>query len=264
VCRLLSKELAYARLSEVREAVEAATFYDKIMPIWLPYMGFILILVSLAISAAFPLEHSGMHHYSMAGGSISFSLRVQLNALATLLLIIGAIIFLYTVYLWVKRRDDHFSRSHILFERIVELLEALQIGDPELAVVRSKVEEMREREHPRNPTLWTIVVLFISILWLYIAHFLTKDFEEHEERERTILSNLTRILERRGVHFTPPPKTIPKRNTVLYAIATVFTLGLFALYWMYTLTNDPNNHFITHRLYEKRLVEALERLIEKA
>jgi len=57
---------------------------------------------------------------------------------------------------------------------------------------------------------------------------------------------------------------IPRRNTVLYTLASLATLGLFTVYWMYVLASDSNNHLTAHRLYEKRLLEALEKLVEKA
>ena len=50
----------------------------------------------------------------------------------------------------------------------------------------------------------------------------------------------------------------PDRNTIMYFVLTVLTLGLFEIYWLYTLINDPNEHFREHRIIEAKILEALK------
>ena len=71
---------------------------------------------------------------------------------------------------------------------------------------------------------------------------------------------LSGLLKRYGVYAEPIVQTMPDRNTVLYIVLTIVTLGLFLLYWVYVVTNDPNKHFAVHRSVEQNLVRALEEL----
>ena len=250
-----SRDLAYSYLLEAKNIVEEAQRSDRIMPLWLPYLAVILAILSLALG--FASEGIVPHHRAR-------HVTPLLNTIATLLFIAAIILNVYVVYLWVKRRDDHFMRSHKLFKTVLNILETLDIKDSELAIIREKVDEMEQRERPRSPALWAILYIVFNIIWFYIAHFLNKDFVEHEMREMSIVRNLSRIMERRGVRLREPERSVPERSTLLYVILTIVTLGIFVLYWVYTLTNDANKHFIQHRMYERELIDSLEKLIEKA
>ncbi len=255
----MSRELAYAHLAELRDIVARREYTDRIVPLWLPYTAVLLVLTSTVLAA---LGRGG----PKAGGAHTPAAAAAspLEALATLLFIAGLAVWAYTVYSWVWRRDEHFERSRLLHRTLVDLLESLRLSDPELAVIRGRVEEMREREKRRGAVLWALATLFIGILFLYVAHFLTRDFAEHEERERSIALHLSKILERRGIHLAPPQRTVEHNNTALYIILSIVTLGLFTLYWAYLLTVEPNRHLREHASYEDRLLDALEKLVEKS
>ncbi|MEM1713372.1 MAG: DUF4234 domain-containing protein [Desulfurococcaceae archaeon] len=53
---------------------------------------------------------------------------------------------------------------------------------------------------------------------------------------------------------------VPDRSTLLYLILTIVT-GIFLIYWVYTLTKDPNKHFESHSVLERELVTALKQLL---
>lgn len=49
---------------------------------------------------------------------------------------------------------------------------------------------------------------------------------------------------------------LPDRSMILYVILTIFT-GIFALYWLYVLVKDPNDHFANQWRFEDSLVAAI-------
>jgi len=263
----LSRELASTYLSNIKQVVLEAETTDYIMPIWLPYLASILAVIGgLAFIAA--ALGSGMHGHShayYAGYEADTAMGLALGAgvvLLLLALIVGVIIELYVIYKWISRRNAHFSRVQRLYSGIISFLEALGVSDPELASMKNIAEEARFRESEKSPGLWLILYIVLGfIAWAYIMHFLTRDFAEHEHREQMFFKNLAEIAKRRNKALDPPQRRIPERNTVLYLVLTIITLGLFGLYWIYTVTKDPNEHFAEHRLYERRLVETLESML---
>jgi len=52
----------------------------------------------------------------------------------------------------------------------------------------------------------------------------------------------------------------PSRNTVVYAFLSLITLNLFTVYWWYTLSRDPNEHFKAHRLIEEEIASKIASL----
>ncbi len=124
--------------------------------------------------------------------------------------------------------------------------------------------EMEVEENERSAVLWALIqfVPYVGgFLLLYVYHFLNKDFWKHERREDQFLNALSSILAKHGVNFTyVRMHTIPDRSTLLYVILLFVTIGLFGLYWVYTLTKDPNNHFMEHRRWEDTLLNALRSL----
>jgi uncharacterized membrane protein len=244
----LSSQLSESYIAQIKQLVSDAERTDYIMPLWLPYFGAILTVIGvLAILIGFALG-------SEAAG---------VTALATfiILLIIADIIQLYVIYKWIARRNDHFERSQRLRSLILDYLRVKGLQDPELTTMTNVLEEVRFKEQRRGAVLWLLLYLIIGfIAWAYIMHFLTRDFAEHEHREHIFYRNLADILARRNIALMLPEKRIPDRNTILYVILTIITLGLFGLYWIYVVTKDPNEHFLEHRRFEPQLVDALAKL----
>lgn len=235
-------------LAELRGIVDEAEATDYIMPLWLPYLGAILMVFgTLGLVAA-----------AASGSEEALAASV---VMLSLLSFVGLLVELYAVYKWIDRRNKHFTRVHKLYTTIISLAESIAPGEPELARMKSLAEEARDREREKSPGLWLILMIFLGfIAWAYVMHFLSRDFAEHESRERRFFLALSDMLKRRGAALTVPERAVPERNTLLYAVLTVVTLGLFGLYWVYTVTNDPNKHFQQHRLFEQKLLQALSQL----
>jgi len=239
-------------LSVVRNTIEEAVETDYVMPIILPFLVPILLIVSIIVIAVL-----------LAGGIFSESETLIATSMLTFVAVFLAIVVafiiinLYVTYKWIKRRNDHFRRSHKLLTSIIDYMVAKGVNDPEIASMRSMIEEAKFRESERSAALWIFLTMVLSIVGLYVMHFLTRDFYEHELREQKIYKNLAEVLKRRGIALQVPEPMIPDRNTVIYIILTIVTLGLFGIYWIYVITKDPNKHFLEHKKFEQNLLIAL-------
>jgi hypothetical protein len=261
----------------VKSIVEKGKQTDKIITSWLPVLSFLIqitgffILFSVAASLAQRASITPLY-------SIELSRKEELRIKAGYTLItLGAPLFISLLYILIRRRDDHFSRSLKLMEHVKDSLRAAGLANN-----LAKMEEILTRLKilgERNPGLWVttylVVSLFSGILgwsilfWLqliiliYILHFLTSDFAKHEEYERQFFYEVRKTLWSRQIDFEPPQITIEPRNKLVYSIVSLITFGLFTIYWLYVVTADPNKHFYEHRRFEPSLIEALEQLFSR-
>jgi len=176
----------------------------------------------------------------------------------------GEALYLYYLYLLIRRRNEHFERSFRFFSTLIRLLR--EAGYEDVAALELEVERLRGE--PRNPVLWVLLSL-VPILGLlavlYVYHSLNRDFHEHSTVERGLVEGVARAV---GMSPYEPPfeveelEPVPRRSTVLYLALTVLTLGAFTVYWWYTLIRDPNEHFRAHERFERRLIRALEEGME--
>jgi hypothetical protein len=103
-----------------------------------------------------------------------------------------------------------------------------------------------------------LVSLVMFVLELYLLYFLTKTMLEHDARWSMFAYNSGRALLKLGFRPLIAYRTprLPDRSMVLYIILTIFT-GIFALYWLYVLVKDPNDHFASQWRFEDSLVAAI-------
>ena len=125
------------------------------------------------------------------------------------------------------------------------------------------VRERELEEINREPIVWIILSIIVPLLIFYVYYFLTKDYYEHERREDTFLEFLNATLNKLGLPTLTykREKMIPKRSIVLYIILSIITLGIFTLYWVYVIIEDPNKHFKEHEKWENELMKILEKYI---
>jgi len=241
---------------EIKKHVDMAGETDYIMPLWLPFIPAITSVVSVMLALVMSIAGG---FFDVAGFSASF-----------ILMFVGGLTGIYVVYKLVERRNEHFRRTHLLYENLLNLLKAKEGSSPEVVSLESTLQEMRHGENEKNAGLYAVLALFLGFLnyvipalnwvvWFYVAHFLNKDFRKHEVRESRVMDLTSSILKKYGVE-TPMKfeRKFPNRSTILYIVLSIVTLGIFTLYWMYTLANDPNNHFKQHRALEAKLLSALE------
>jgi len=258
-------DIARQYLEIIRRESERRRETDYTMPLWLPFVPAILSLVAAILAIAghtFVVVETSRYTTFLQGGvnTVASNTGNVLAFTVFIILLAAAALNIYVVYKWIDRRNTHFKRILRMFETVVSYLDARGVSDPEMGTLRSLIYEMRMQEESRSPVLWIVLSLVFNIVYIYVLHFLTKDFYEHEQRERSFLETLSHILQKRGIYIEEPQSVIPHRSTVVYVVFSVLTLGVFLLYWIYVVTRDPNEHFAEHERLEPMLIEALAKL----
>ena len=188
--------------------------------------------------------------------------------------LVPSILFLYLLYILIKRRNLHFERQNRLFYSISYALRVAagtrtgklvyDVG-PELQSIDYDLQTSRNRETEKSAVLW-VILLIVPIVeifaYFYIFYFLTNDFQEHEANENLVLSKMSRVLGSMGVpfSFSRDEGGIHYSSFWIYFLLTIVTLGIFAIYWEYLLISGPNKHFRNQVKIEDNLVEALSTL----
>ena len=242
-------------MSNVKRQRDALYGTDYVMPLWMPFAPMAVVLVSTLLIATLAVAYPA--------DRIPDAVAVVVFALLAIALA-AVIVSLYVFYKLIVRRNQHFKRVRLLYTNVADLLEGL--GSARAVSVRSIVREMEVEEQERSAVLWIVLTLLVGIVAFYVYHFLNKDFHRHSIREKRLLEEVARGLEEVGVApaFTPEElRVVPSRSTLVYILLSLITAGVFGLYWLYTLTKDPNEHFRSHRRIEKSLVSALERAVEE-
>ena len=250
---------AMSLLETLKRYYQEAEEADYIMPVWLPFLPFLLMIIGYIGMIPAMLRAQGM-----GAGAGSAAVFAGFSAF-TILMFIGAIINLYVLYKWIDRRNKHFKRASLFLTALSDLSGELRLSKAE--TIRSRVNEYRMGVSERSPILFvilSIIPLIGTIVLFYIYHFLNKDFASHSRTEKLILADVLDSLSERGISI---PKRIeefavvPSRNTILYIVLLIITLGFFGFYWIYVLTKDPNEHFKSHRIFESELLRAFESLV---
>ncbi len=246
-------------LYQIEEYVRRREYTDYIMPVWLPFLPLILMLVGglwFAFFAWYSVQPYYTHYYTYNPFH-----PVVFETYFFILTLLGVAINVYVVYKWIWRRNEHFKRQKLLLNAIKDFLKerGFNVGKLEMICMDVEVEETE-----RNPILWALIqfIPYVGgILLIYVYHFLNRDFFMHEIREDAFLEGISRLLSDAGIDFNYIRFSyVRDRNTILYLILTLITFGFFVLYWVYTLTKDPNNHFMEHRKWEDQLLNALRRI----
>ena len=171
------------------------------------------------------------------------------------------ILYVFMLYKLVKRRNAHFNRQRFLYEDLINMAKDLaskkgvDLSLPLNNLDRTHREAMVE-ETEKSAALWVILTLVTGIAGLYVFYFLMKDFFKHERREDLFIDDLNRALITNGFTVNLPRRNvpIPDRSFILYFILSFITFGLFQIYWLYVLLEDPNNHFRQQALIEDTII----------
>ncbi len=247
----MSSEKIWSLLDTLKVYRAKASETDYIMPTWLPFIGLILVLIAMfviilgALLKTFILIGTGLA-LAIFGGLVGFAVSI------------------YVLYKWIDRMNSHFRRTIMFYSTLADITEELKM--PEASKIRSQVNELKIVFEEKSPVLWVILSIFVPFIEFYVYHFLNKDFVKHCIRERLILSSFAE-----GLKTIAPEHTIdvdslymvPNRSTLLYIVLSIITLGIFGLYWIYTLTVDPNRHFESHRIIEEKIIAAVEAAVRK-
>lgn len=189
-------------------------------------------------------------------------------ALSPFLGIISFIVFIVLIYKLVSRRNNHFKRQIFLMEDTIRLIgkvaeQKKTAVETDLSLCERTLREVRMEEGEKSAALWAILSAVTGIAALYVFYFLMRDFYKHERREDGFWEDISKILGKLGVSFTPPRREnpLPDRSFILYLILSILTLGIFGIYWLYVLIKDPNEHFKYHAVADEELLAALEKAV---
>ena len=98
------------------------------------------------------------------------------------------------------------------------------------------------------------------IIGLIILYYLTMDYYYHEQGEIAFFGKVGETLGKKKISFTgTPTHPLRRRAYGLYIFLSIITLGIFGIYWAYVIFHDPNQHFDTHDVWERKL----ERIVQK-
>ena len=227
-------------------------------------LGFVVAVSTFAFFTGLPLGPPQFGQQFPFPGFFPFFL--PFFGIASALGIAAVIVYAYLTYTLIKRRNTHFTRQWRLTEDLLNLLKGVaskkgaNIDAPASSAERT-LREMRFEEGEKPAVLWTILIFvpFVNIVaGLYVLYFLTRDFHRHEKREDNMLEDLGRAFSQLNITIaTRRQKAIPERSYVLYLVLTIITLGIFGIYWLYTLIEDPNNHFRNHVQVEDEILSRL-------
>jgi uncharacterized membrane protein (DUF373 family) len=179
------------------------------------------------------------------------------------------IIWVFLVYKLVRRRNTHFARQRFLYEDLVNTAKGLAAKKGvDLSLPLNNLErtyrEAVVEETEKSAAMWAILAFITGIAGLYVFYFLMKDFFKHERKEELFLDDLNRALVATGTTMNLPRRTvpIPDRSFALYFILSLITGGIFAVYWVYVLIEDPNNHFRQQAMIEDTILSQVTPLLQ--
>jgi hypothetical protein len=186
----------------------------------------------------------------------------------------------YVFYQLMRRSRDHNLRR-------IELLDAASAFAWEQANERGLGEELRpafERvglhmstlrqmtTEFRDPGIWLVLAIVAGFVTggiggtvVYIIGYINLDGDlvRHDYAEGAVESELSAIYERLGAPIPPPdPSRLKhKHNYAGRIVATIFTCGIYTLWWLYDLMTDGNRHFQHNWRWEDDLARSVQSLV---
>jgi len=147
------------------------------------------------------------------------------------------------IYFLIKRRNDHFSRQEKLETLILSRLRQLSKEKPRQQNSASVSAKTESPKFFRNAQAWALSTLLIFPAF-YVFYFLEMDLQKHEEHEHAFLTETISLAQDSGLSINPDGFTKTKKFALdRYLILTIVTCGFAAVYWLYRIFNDYNQHF---------------------
>jgi hypothetical protein len=179
---------------------------------------------------------------------------------------------IYSIYVHFKliqTQQEHFKRMGRFNDDLLKLVEerAEDIGRyqqhtrdiEELRTINEDFQRL-QRGKERSPGLWIVLsIITLGLAFLFVLWFLNADMVAHQRAERDYLEKASQLLVKLGIgkHPVAVDEVVPNRSYPLFLLATIFTLGLFELYWAYVRIKDVNMHFDEHDRFEDQLISVI-------
>ena len=211
--------------------------------------------------------------YLLIGG-MNFNFSATANMLVILGIFLAAIAMVIVqsilIYKLVKRRDEHLRRDGFMRQGMIEYVGAMSIKEKkDINVERWTMNSMHYSiiETDRGAGIWALMVGLISIIpilgtivLMYCLHYLTVDAQLHDKRQRDFNYQFQMSMYKLGkinsISYDWYP--LPKRDTAIYIILTIFTLGFALPYWWYVNIVDMNTHFNNQWKFESEIIQMIK------
>jgi len=231
---------------QIASSIQMRVQTDEVLPIWWVLLPIIGVVISMGL---------GIATFFIGGFGFIGSIVGML---------VFALLYAILVYKLVSRQNEHLKREVVLRSAMINYLREKareqykdQIIAGQIATMESINQEASYKEQENSALLFTIFA-FIPILNLYVLYVLTKYPFEHDSRWHAFTQQAQYALGQVGINIaTPSWKTLPRRSFWLYFILSIVTLGLFGIYWLYKLIDDPNEHYKAQWQFEDQLMSQL-------
>jgi hypothetical protein len=181
----------------------------------------------------------------------------------------------YLLYKLMERMREHNRRrlqlldgaTTFAWERAVAagLDEELRPGFERIA---GHLEPLRAMSRDfRDPAAWVGIAVAASVfanagfvVYFIAFYLLDDDLFKHDSNEGAIEAELAVIYARLG-HRLPEPdpnRVLGKQNYAGRIVATIFTCGIYGLWWLYDMQVGPNRHFPVNWAWEDALANAVQ------
>jgi hypothetical protein len=190
------------------------------------------------------------------------------TALGWTILTLGIFGF-YVFYQLVRRMRDHNARRLEILDAAMafgweeagrrglqqELTPSFQRAAAHLAVLRKMTGDFRE------PVIWVVLSVVAGGIVHAIAFiFLDQDLMNHDRAEVGVEYELALVYGRLG-HSLPYPdsgRVKGAHNYVGRIVASIFSFGIYLLWWYHDMMVEPNLHFYTNWSQEDALAVAVQ------
>jgi hypothetical protein len=184
----------------------------------------------------------------------------------------------YILYQLIRRSRDHNLRR-------IEMLDAATTFAWDKAQARGLADELRpnferipaqmailrnQATQFRDPTVWMLIAIGALVIggwqWvvLIVAYVLLDgDLITHDHAEGAIENELAAIYTALGTPLAAPDPGRLKgpHNYAGRIIATIFTCGIYSLWWEYDIMTEGNRHFEINWRWEDNLAQSVQQLI---
>ena len=153
-----------------------------------------------------------------------------------------------------KQRNPWFWVFVVLMPQIVDIAGTMGLW---LAVTGSDMDSDFSAVIGVTVLIFAFAIIDLVLL-LYLFFFLTQTMGEHDARWNVLSYNARRAMTKLGFPHGSPYRAnrLPERSMALYVVLTIFT-GIFALYWIYVMIKDPNEHFAYQWEFEDNIMNSV-------
>lgn len=172
----------------------------------------------------------------------------------------------FTVYGLFSRQNRHTERQEEVLAEIIKKVRGhtspsnINVQLP-LSSVEQDQHSLLEKTREHSAILWSLLVLIPYLGWVFLIialYLLTQMSNFHDRIEKQLFEDVDRTLVASGSKpFSQVGRVPSSRNSGAFLVASLATLGIIALPWLYVLIIGEDAHFYYHSNVEPELVKSL-------